>query len=181
MFRQLEKICALVDSIDLKTLRNYNSIEEKWCYVRDRFLAIVDEIAPLREISINLSNQFPWYDEDLIIVKHSRDSVYKKFKRSLLNSDMEIFEYFKRQFKQLNDEKLIEFFKDKTMNDFKNAKKFWKFYSPLVKIKSDKSSNDSAINKKFDNRTIDDKDELCNVFNKFFTSITSATNLPVEK
>ena len=99
----LTKIYSLVDSIELSELKNLKTIEEKWCYIRDRFLSIVDEIAPLREICVNVSNQFPWYDDDLIIVKHSRDSAYKKFKRSLQDADKEIFEYFKRQFKQMSN------------------------------------------------------------------------------
>ncbi|CAF1032247.1 unnamed protein product [Brachionus calyciflorus] len=87
-FENLTRISSLVDEIEQKELKNFNTIDEKWCYVRDRFLSIVNEVAPLRE---KCSNQFPWYDDDLIIVKHSRDTAYKKFKRSLQDEDKEIF------------------------------------------------------------------------------------------
>ena len=179
-FENLTRISSLVDEIEQKELKNFKTIDEKWCYVRDSFLSIINEVAPLREICVNVSNQFPWYDDDLIIVKHSRDSAYKKFKRTHQDEDKEIFEYFKRQFKQLNDEKLIEFFKDKTMNDFKNAKKFWKFYSPLVKIKSDKSSIGTTINIKVNEKIVDEKEELCDIFNNFFNTIKSSSNVPIE-
>jgi hypothetical protein len=62
---------------------------------------------------------------------------------------------------------------DKTLNDFKNAKKFWQFYSPLIKTKADKNSNDSYLNIKYNDTTANDKSEICNIFNKFFTSIIS--------
>ncbi|CAF0894590.1 unnamed protein product [Brachionus calyciflorus] len=66
------------------------------------------------------------------------------------------------------------------MNDFKNAKKFWKFYSPLVKIKSDKSSNGTTINIKVNEKIVDEKEELCDIFNNFFTTIKSSSNVPIE-
>lgn len=177
----LIKISSLVDCIDLRELKNYETIEDKWIFVRDKFVSIVDEVAPLREICVNLSNQFPWYDQDLISAKHSKDASYKKYKRSLLSADKDVFEFYKRQFKKLNDEKLIEFFKDKTVNDFKNAKKFWKFYSPLIKIKSNEKSAEPTINIKFSNKTIDDKKEVCNIFNKFFTTISTSSSSTIDK
>jgi len=39
---------------------------------------------------------------------------------------------------------MINYFKSKSMKDFKNSKKFWQFYSASIKIKSDKS-NDRII------------------------------------
>ncbi|CAF1131679.1 unnamed protein product [Brachionus calyciflorus] len=146
-----------------------------------QILSILDQIAPLRTITINLSNQLPRYDEDLIIVKQSRDCDYKRFKRSNSTIDKEIFEFFKKQFKQLNDEKLIKFFQDKTINDFKNARKFWKFFSPLIKVKSDKSTNDTISSIKFNNNSIDNKSEICNIFNSFFTSMSSTSKATFDE
>ncbi|CAF1088906.1 unnamed protein product [Brachionus calyciflorus] len=109
----LVKISSLVDGIDLRELKKFETVEDKWIFVRDRFISIVNEVAPLREICVNILNQFPWYDQDLISAKHSKDESYKKYKRSLLSTDKDAFEFHKRQFKKLNDEKLIEFFKIK--------------------------------------------------------------------
>ena len=53
---------------DVKELKMLSTTEDKWYYIRNSFLEIVDQISPLNEICVNVSNQLPWYDEDLIIV-----------------------------------------------------------------------------------------------------------------
>ncbi|RNA06174.1 RNA-directed DNA polymerase from mobile element jockey [Brachionus plicatilis] len=101
-------------------------------------------------------------------------SGFKNFslmKNGCLNSN------YLKQFKLLNDEKLFHFFQDKTLNDFKNAKKFWQFYSPLISMKSDKNSNTPLICIKNENEVINDKLNMCEIFNKFFTSIRSSSEL----
>ena len=176
----LLKISCKIDEFDWSQFKNFKCVEEKWNFVKNNLLNLIDEIAPIRKLNINMSNQFPWYDEDLICVKHSRDVAYKKFKRSKLDLDNDLYEYYKKQFESLNQEKLINFFENKTGNDFKNAKKFWQFYSPLIKIKSDKNRDQTATTIKFDNKTINEKTELCNTFNNFFTSIKSTSNSSIE-
>ncbi|CAF1141057.1 unnamed protein product, partial [Brachionus calyciflorus] len=123
----------------------------------------------------------PWYDEELVKLKHLKNSTYKRYKRSGLNEDKESFEYYHKLFKNYNDEKLIEYFKDKSMGDFKNAKKFWEFYSSKINIKSDKSANNPISHIKYNGKISEDKSELSNIFNLFFTSISSSSTSKSEE
>ncbi|CAF1085067.1 unnamed protein product [Brachionus calyciflorus] len=172
----LEKISNQIDSFDWKAIKDYKTVEEKWCFVRESMKNIIDLISPIREISIKMHNHFPWYDEELIILRHTRDEAYKVYKRSNLETDKELFQYYKKQFEALNNEKLVNFFKDKTINDFKDSKKFWKFYSSLINIESDKQNEESSIILKIDNKSIDNRQEIGNIFNRFFTSISSSSD-----
>ncbi|CAF0938403.1 unnamed protein product [Brachionus calyciflorus] len=74
-----------------------------------------------------------------------------------------------------------KFFKDKSIGDFNNAKKFWEFYSSKIKIKSDKSSNNPISHVKFNGKISKNIFELCNIFNLFFTSISSSSNSSIEE
>ncbi|RNA16208.1 hypothetical protein BpHYR1_037828, partial [Brachionus plicatilis] len=113
--------------INSKELHSLNSVVEKWRFVSDHFLSILDSIALLKKLNINIDNQLPWYDDELVIVKYSRDLAYKKQKKSGLDSDKEFL--------------------------------------------SDKIGDESSMVLKCKNKTIDDKQEISNIFNNFFTTV----------
>jgi hypothetical protein len=81
----------------------------------------------------------------------------------------------------VNREKLIEYFQNKKMNDFKNSKKFWEFYKSLIKIRSDKSQSKSPNLLLTDNVRTSDPETISNLFNGFFTSIESISSTKNDK
>ncbi|CAF0952944.1 unnamed protein product, partial [Brachionus calyciflorus] len=135
----------------------------------------IDEIAPIRKITLKNPNQFPWYDDDLLTLKHQKDSAYKKYHCSRSVIDKEIYDYFNISLKKLNEDKLIAYFKDKSMNDFKNSKKFWEYYSSKIKVKSEKSNSNPISHVKYNGKSSEGKTDLCNIFNVFFTLISSSS------
>ncbi|CAF0827770.1 unnamed protein product [Brachionus calyciflorus] len=90
----LDKISTEIDSIDWKPLRNLKSIEDKWLFLKDSLIKIIDSIAPLKEISIKMHNQFPWYDEELIILKHSYQQLQSASRRQNTRVYFSIFTNF---------------------------------------------------------------------------------------
>ncbi|RNA03789.1 RNA-directed DNA polymerase from mobile element jockey-like [Brachionus plicatilis] len=176
---QLE-ICSQIKKANFKSLQSLKTIEEKWHFVKGEILNVIDRIAPERIVKIKKSSYFPWYDDELIKLKHLKDSAYKRSKRTLDQNDKDIYEYYNKLFKDYNDQKLIEYFKDKSLNDFKNSKKFWEFYSSKINIKSDKSEKNPISHIKLDGQVFDNKNELSNVFNCFFTSISSSSDSTLD-
>ena len=69
----------------------------------------------------------------------------------------------------------MEYFKAKSFKDFKNAKKFSELYLSKIRIMSDKSKVNIINNVRVNGKTIDDKKEMFNLFNSFFTSISSSS------
>ena len=123
----------------------------------------------------------PWYDEELLRLRHLKNSNYKRSVRTGLPEDKEMYDYYNKLFNDYNDEKLIDYFKDKSVNVFRNSKKFWEYYSSRINIKSDKTSSNPISHVRFDGKMNENKDELCNVFNRFFTSISSSSNSIFEE
>ncbi|RNA02458.1 RNA-directed DNA polymerase from mobile element jockey-like [Brachionus plicatilis] len=175
------RINSMIDEIDFKQLRNLNDIDSKWMFLKNEITNILDKVAPLRKITLKNSNQFPWYDEELLKLKHLKDASYKRHNRTCPSEDKDLFEYYNKLFKSYNEERMIEYFKDKTVNDFKNSKKFWEYYSSKINIKSDKSSSNPISHVKYNGTSTENKNELCNLFNKFFTSISSSSECSFDE
>ncbi|CAF0989180.1 unnamed protein product [Brachionus calyciflorus] len=169
------KINLGIDEICFKAIRNFDDINEKWKFVKEEITKVIDEIAPVRKITLKNPNQFPWYDDDLIRLKHQKDLAYKQYRRTHSILDKEIYDNFNISFKKTNEEKLISYFKDKSMNDFKNSKKFWQYYSSKINVKSDKSNSNPITHAKYNGKSSEDRKDLCNIFNVFFTSISSSS------
>lgn len=70
---------------------------------------------------------------------------------------------------------MIDYFSKKSAKDFKNTKKFWKFYRDSIKIRSDKSGSTVPTNIIKDGIEISDQTELAEIFNAHFTSIGSCS------
>ena len=76
---------------------------------------------------------------------------------------------------------MINYFQDKTINDFKNSKKFWEFYSSYIQIKSDKSFQRNINKITYDSTTAENDFDIGNLFNKFFTSLKSSSTITEEE
>ena len=52
---------------------------DKWNYIKNGLLSLIDEIAPEQNITIISGEQFPWIDDDLRYIQHLRDENFKKW------------------------------------------------------------------------------------------------------
>ena len=68
-----------------------------------------------------------------------------------------------------------EYFESKGINDFKNNKKYWEFYSTSIKIKSCKSEEFLPSVFIYESQEYSDSEEIGNIFNTFFTSLSSTS------
>ena len=92
-------------------------------------LAILNKITPEKKIIIKSQDLFSWIDDDLRYVQFLRDSNYKTWKISGKTDDYLIYKNLRLLYEKNYSENMIEYFKNTCPNDFKNSKKFWKFYS----------------------------------------------------
>ena len=76
---------------------------------------------------------------------------------------------------------MIKYFKTTSPKDFKNSKKFWKFHSVYMPLKNDKSGNQDIKIIKHGEITSEDPINICNRFNNFFTSLSSTSNVDLDK
>lgn len=168
-------------SCDFSELNKAGDVNERWLILRSLILNIIDTIAPIKKIFIKNHNYFPWIDIELNDAKNDRDKAYKIFKISKLDSDYTIFDNLKKIYNDLNKDKMISYFKDKTPKDMKNSKRFWEFYSTFVKIKSHKDNHSSSSTIKNGDELITSSGEISDVFNIFFTSLTSNSSANLDE
>jgi hypothetical protein len=68
-----------------------------------------------------------------------------------------------------------------TLRVFKNSKRFWQFYSAHVKVKSDKTSHTLPSTMRNGNITAAKPIDIANLFNNFFTSLSSESDATLEE
>ena len=68
---------------------------------------------------------------------------------------------------------MINYFESKSIKDFKNSKLFWQFYSASINIKSSKQIDQNSITIEYENQLISEPHLVGDIFNNFFTSLTS--------
>jgi len=143
--------------------------------IKTSIISILDKIAPLKKVSIQEENKFPWFDLELYKVRHLRNVLYEKANKTQLQSDWGSYKTARNNFAKLNKQKIITYFENKGIRDFKNSKKFWEFYKSSVKIRSDKSYTTYPLLILDGDRNVTDPDEISTLFNNFFTSLESTS------
>ncbi|CAF1037093.1 unnamed protein product, partial [Brachionus calyciflorus] len=101
------------------------------------------------------------------------------FKKTGQNEDYELFSKARKVYNDLNNKKLIEYFKDKSPKDFQSTKKFYEFYSSYIQTR--KGSENHDIPKISDGyNSAENGFDKCNLFNKFFISIKTNSTKSIE-
>ena len=172
--KKIEQICSDIEHIDFKSIYEYQNVNEKWIYLRDTINEIINKLAPIKTIKISANNPCPWFTSELYNLKYDRDTAYKNFKNSTNPELHKLYASINRQFNELHNKCMIDFFQNKKSSDFKNTSKFWQFYSAHIQVRSDKSANSSTLSSLTDGCRIEStKEGICDLFNCFFTSLTS--------
>ena len=71
--------------------------------------------------------------------------------------------------------KLKEFFSKREGKDFNNSKKFWRFYSNFINIKSNNKTNGIPSRLCAGDNVAEDSFSIGNLFNSYFTNIKSSS------
>jgi hypothetical protein len=177
-------LSLISDAFDPEVFSKYNDMlttNDKWNYIKNGLLSLIDEIAPEQNITIISGEQFPWIDDDLRYIQHLRDENFKKWKITNLVEDYLMYKNFRTLYDKNYNTNLINYFQTKTPKDFKESKKFWKFYSTFMSVKSDKSGNQSIKCIKYDETLAEDPISIGNLFNSFFTSLSSNSTANIDE
>ena len=114
----------------------------------------------------------------MLIARVNRNTSYKDFKQSEKidspdkDNKKNYFKYCKNMYEDLYERKIMEYFETKGINDFKNNKLCWEFYSVFIKVKSDKSSSKQIpTNLSYNNINYAGYDQIVEAFNLFFIQL----------
>ena len=112
-----------ISKTDFSTFNSIEDVDLRWLELKSNLINIVDEVAPLREITFHDRDQSFWFDDELLDIKYQRDSAYKNFVFSKSDTDYFIYINSRRAYNTMLNSKMIEYFKRKTANNFRNSKK----------------------------------------------------------
>ena len=151
-----------------------DDIDQSWELFKTSILAILDKHSPIKKIYTR-DFELPWCDDELLIVRSNRNIAYKDFRDNVKqnNADPDAlknhFKYWKSTYDSLYEQKIMEYFDKRGINDFKNNKLFWDFYSAFIKIKSDKTKDKSIPSSiSYDNINYSGYAQVSEAFNLFF-------------
>jgi len=179
--KNLVKISREFDHIDFNKLFNCSTVNEKWELLEEELLTILNKITPEKKIIIKSQDSFPWIDDDLRYLQFLRDSNYKSWKITGKTDDYLNYKDLRLLYDKNYSENMIEYFKNTCPKDFKNSKKFWKFYSVYMPLKNDKSVNQTIKSVKHGDITAEDPVSIGNLFNNVFTSLSSSSTADLDE
>ena len=107
-------------------------------------MAAIDKIAPYRNKQTKGNTQ-KWFDSEVLEKLNARDKLFKKFKKSILNIDRELFEKAKYEASKLVTTKKQAFFKEKLSETIVQPKELWESLKSLGMPNKTEISNFNAI------------------------------------
>ena len=162
-----------MNNLNFDELPQSTDVNAQWNTLKTSILNIIDSIAPIKPRSNTIKrNNTPWIDYELTEIKKKRDNAYLIASKTKCANDWFEYKELRNLYQKQSRLKLISFFSKKSINDFNNTNKFWKFYKNYIKTKSDSSSNNIDCITLDNVKYTDDKD-ISEIFNMFFTTISS--------
>ena len=180
--KNLEIISNKISTSRFNFMCKNQSINETWLDLKNLLLQITNESAPIKTINNNQKSRFPWVDKELLIHKKNRDVSYCAYKSNYDPINYAIYKRQRAKYQTLKRNKMIDYFKTKSkINDFKNSKMYWRFYSSSINMKSSLSKKDEQITLLVNDQTIDEPHSIANTFNHFFTSLNATSDNSYSK
>jgi len=78
----VEKINFLIDKHDFSDIKTIIGSNNKWIWIKDILLSIIDSIAPVKKILLKNNRIFPWIDNELNHFKFLRNLSKKQAEKS---------------------------------------------------------------------------------------------------
>ena len=107
-------------------------------------MTVIDKIAPCRNNWIKGNTQ-KWFDSKVLEKLNARDKLFKKFKKSRLNIDKELYKKAKYDASKLIATKKQAFFKEKLSETIGKPKELWQSLKSLGMPNKTVISNFNAI------------------------------------
>jgi hypothetical protein len=150
-------------------------IDRIWQEYKLKITDILDLVSPVRLFKERPKEILPWEDEELCEKRRARDFYYFKFKDTNVHDDYLNYSRLRSECQSLVRLKMIDYFESKEIKDFKNSKLYYEFYSASVKIKSCKTEEFMPNTFIYESNEFSDSEEIGNLFNTFFTNISSTS------
>ena len=138
----------------------------------DKLTGIINYIAPMKQSKVKNNSQ-EWYDGEIAEKIAIRDKLFKKFKKSKLHIDKELFKEARNNVENLIKKKKKTYFENKLKDNIGKPKELWKALNDIGLPKKGSASGASNICLKEDDKFVFDPVVTSNIFKTFFSDIAN--------
>lgn len=148
-----------------------NSVEEAWLFFKRKFMAVIDGIAPVKEIRVKQRTE-PWMSSEILHMISERDAALRRFRRSGEESEYKQYIHLRNKIQFVKSKSKMEYFESKVSEYQNKPKQLWQTLKSLgTSSKSKSRSNNIGLN--INDELCFDKLKVAENFNTFFTTIAS--------
>ena len=161
--------------IDFPNYENFTDIDAAYSDFMDKLMSAIESIAPIKEKRIKNNSQ-EWFDGEIIEKIALRNKCLKKFKKTKLQIDKEIYNQSSNEVQNLIRTKKRMQFEEKLKESIGKPKELWKNLRSLGLPNKTSSASKICIDKNA-NITFDPRSNA-EIFKNFFSNL--AQNLLVK-
>ena len=137
-----------------------------------KLMNAIDSISPSKQVRVK-SNTKAWFDRNILEAIRIRDKLRKKYKKSGLNVDFDMFKNAQKHAKQLIKTKKCTYVKDQLRENIGNPSKLWKVVKSIG-LPSKANSTAKVCLKDKDNTLLFEPKETSNVFKEFYENLAQS-------
>ena len=156
----------------------FSDVNAAYSDILNKISDAIDKVAPIKLLRIKNNTQ-DWFDHEIAEAIKLREKFYKKFKKSKLHVDYNLYIEAKYNAQKLIKQKKIEFYNTKLKENISKPKELWKALKNLsLPSKKNPSSTNICLIK--DNTISFEDKENANIFKKFYSTLADdlLNNLP---
>ena len=109
----------------------FHNVNEAYTDFLTKFMNIIDNISPLKQIRVK-TNTKPWFDSEILSAINVRDKLRKKYKKSGLHIDFEMFKNAQKRAKQITKIKSVHMLEISSKLTLPSHLNFGKSLKPLA-------------------------------------------------
>ena len=137
-----------------------------------KLMNVIDSISPSKQVRVK-SNTKAWFDRNILEAIRVRDKLRKKYKKSGLNLDFNMFKNAQKHAKKLIKTKKCTYVKDQLKENIANPSKLWKVLKSIG-LPSKANSTSKVCLKDKDNTLLFEPKETSNVFRRFYENLAQS-------
>jgi len=150
----------------------FESINEAYTDFITKFMIAIDSISPLKQVRVK-TNTKPWFDGNILEAIRVRDKLRKKYKKSGLQVDFDMFKDAQKHAKQLTKTKKCTYVKDQLRANIAKPSKLWKVLKSIG-LPSNANNTAKVCLKDKDNALLFEPKETSNIFKDFYENLAQS-------
>ena len=175
-FRSLKNYTAdyykeTLKQVDFPNYENFGDVNEAYSNFFQKLMTVIDKIAPYKSKRVKGNTQ-KWFDGEVLEKLNLRNKLFKKFKKSRLHIDKELYKKSKYDALKLIAPKKQACFEEKLSETIGKPKELWESLKSLGMPKRTVISNFNAIEEN-DTLTYDTR-SISKIFKNFFSNLAKS-------